>query len=92
MLGLPASHPAQKQAATRPLQAAQHGMKAGRQKAGMQEVVRRAAAVVRRRMVTAARPHRCGFIKSLQGSQLVEVGLWRAQESSTPRGGGNGAD
>ena len=58
--------PTQKEAATRPLEAAQHRMKAGRQEARMQE---RRTPVMRRRMVTG--PGRCGFVKSLQGGQLV---------------------
>ena len=56
---------AQKEAASRPLEAAQHRMKAGRQEARMQE--RRT--VMRRRMVTG--PGRCGLIESLQRGQLV---------------------
>ncbi len=56
----------QKEAASRPLEAAQHRMEAGRQEARMQE---RRTPVMRRRMVTG--PRRCGLIESLQGGQLV---------------------
>jgi hypothetical protein len=62
MLRLPSP---QKEAASRPLETAQHRMKAGRQEARMQE--RRP--VMRRRMVTG--PGRGGLIESLQGGQLV---------------------